>query len=273
MARLPIRPIIVVDANPKEVEKNQILRISARIFDKKSLSLMKVSRIYMSITSTTDGHVVWPLEVIRKNTSGFDIGIGTQEMKEGHEYIVRVSNNWNLSPSGSVTFKIKETQFPLALLLPLALSPLFVRKYQDLGIRDTDGLVEYLKSQGFSDQKIQQELKRILDEVETQEEIRIPIDLERRVVSKKWITQMDHRVCSKCQEHANKVWEWDDPDSPDIPEHPNCRCTYELQYANDRTDEFRSAAQIALFANDMEEIYQVVEPVLSVENFNSKKKQ
>ena len=69
---------------------------------------MQVSNIYMTITSLNDGYVVWPLEVIRKNVSGFDIGIGTKEFKAGHGYLVRVSNNHNLSPSSSTTFTIKK---------------------------------------------------------------------------------------------------------------------------------------------------------------------
>ena len=225
-----------------------MLQISARLFDKKTLTLQEVSRIYMTITSLKDGHVVWPNEVIRKNASGFDIGIGTQEMKEGHEYLVRVSNNWNFSPSASSTFTIKKAEFPLILLLPIIFSPLFIKKYQDEGIRDVDGLVQHLKSQGFSDAQIKEEVNRIIKEVEVEKNVRIPIDLERRVVNKKWITQMDHRVCPACMtnsvsgENLDGEWKWDDPAAPDIPEHPQCRCTYELQYAKDRTGEFRTAA-------------------------------
>lgn len=100
--------IICAESYPKEIEKNQILQLSCRIFNKKSLRLMQVSHIYMTITSLNDGHIVWPLEVIRKNVSGFDIGIGTKEFKAGHDYLVRVSNNYNLSPLASTTFTIKK---------------------------------------------------------------------------------------------------------------------------------------------------------------------
>lgn len=251
MGKLPIRPIVVVEAYPKEVEKNQMLQISARLFNKNTLTLMEVSRIYMTITSLKDGHVIWPMEVIRKNTSGFDIGIGTQEMKGGHEYLVRVSNNWNFSPSASTTFAVKETEFPLIALLPIIFSPLFIRKYQDKGIRDVDGLVAYLKSQGFSDAQIKEEVNRIVKEVELEENVRIPIDLERDVVNKKWVTQMDHRVCFECflnslsGKNTDGVWAWDDPNAPEIPEHPRCRCTYDLEYARNRDEEFRAAAVVA----------------------------
>jgi len=251
VARIPIRPIIVVEAYPKEVEKNQMLQISCRIFDKNTLTLMEVSRIYMTITSLKDGHVIWPNEVVRKNTSGFDIGIGTMEMKEGQEYLVRVSNNWNFSPQASTIFAVKESQFPLILLLPIIFSPLFIRKYQDKGIRDVEGLVQYLKSQGFSDAQIKNELARIIKEVEMEGDVRIPIDLERRVINKRWVTQMDHRVCKFCLDNSTSgedfdgVYRWDDPKAPKIPEHPNCRCTYELEYAENRIEEFRAAAVMA----------------------------
>lgn len=198
MAKLPIRPIIVVETHPKEVEKNQMLQISCRVFDRKTLRLMDVSRIYMTISSLKDGHTVWPLEVVRKNAAGFDIGIGTLEMKQGHEYLIRVSNNWNLSPSASTLFTVKESQFPLLLLLPIVFSPLFIKKYQDKGITNVEGLVNYLKSQGFSDAQIKEEVNRIVQEVEMEDNVRIPIDLEREIINKRWITQLDHRVCETC---------------------------------------------------------------------------
>ncbi|MCH7647130.1 MAG: hypothetical protein IIA83_00780 [Thaumarchaeota archaeon] len=46
--------------------------------------------------------------MIRKNVSGFDIGIGTKEFKAGHDYLVRVSNNYNPSPLASTIFTIKK---------------------------------------------------------------------------------------------------------------------------------------------------------------------
>jgi len=254
MGNLPIRPVIVVESFPKEIEQNQTLHISARLFNKKTLSLMTVAKIYMTITSLTDGHTTWPLEIIRKNTSGFDIGIGTQQLKEGHDYLVRVSNNWNLSPSASTTFTVKKSISPALLLIPIIFSPLFIKKYQDKGITDVDGLVQYLKSQGFSDGKIKDEVERILKEVQLDDEIRIPIDLDRKVAAQKWVTQQDARVCELCREasisgkNQNGVWVWidgEDPGAPPLPRHRRCRCTYDFFYVNNRENEFRSAAIMA----------------------------
>jgi len=212
---------------------------------------MNVKKIYMTITSMKDGHTVWPLEVIRKEAAGFDIAIGTEEMKEGHEYLVRVSNNINLSPSASTSFKIEKSSFPLPLLLPIIFSPLFIKKYQDKGIRDVEGLTEYLKSQGLTDNQIKEEITRILSEIQMDEEIRIPIDLDREILEKKWVTQMDARVCKYCFAHTlegennDGVWTGGDSDAPKLPEHPKCRCTYDLRYKINREAEFRAAAVMA----------------------------
>jgi hypothetical protein len=115
----PIRPIIVIEAIPKTVERGNPIALSARLFDPLTMQEQEVSRIFMTITSMKDGHIVWPLEVVRKNTTGFDIMIGTQDMKPDHEYLVRVSNNWNLSPAASTSFIIEKKSTVLPILLPL----------------------------------------------------------------------------------------------------------------------------------------------------------
>lgn len=123
MARLPIRPLIVVEAIPRQVDRGQSISVSARLFDKRTMRPIEVSRIYMSIISEKDGKIVWPLEVIRKNADGFDILIGTDDMQDDTIYLIRVSNNWNMSPSAATTMMIrkKTTLIPLIPLIPLAL--------------------------------------------------------------------------------------------------------------------------------------------------------
>ena len=117
----PKRPLILVQTNPEETSKGQMLTISARLFDPDTNQPMTVSRIYMNITNRKDGVEVWPNEVIRKNTDRFDIQIGTDAMKEGEEYFVRVSNNWNQSPNGSTFFKIRKDTTKAFILAPLAI--------------------------------------------------------------------------------------------------------------------------------------------------------
>lgn len=268
MGRLPIRPIIVVEAAPHEIEKDSMVRISTRMFDKKTMTLMEVSRIFMEITSMKDGHTVWPLEVVRRDASGFDIGIGTQEMKTNHEYLVRVSNNENLSPSTSTTFRVKPSTFPLVpVILPLILSPLFLRKYGDKGIRDVSGLTNYLKSQGFPDNKIKDEVERIMKELDEfkdkeipDDSIKIPIDTYRDPIKKMFRTQMDARVCPLCEENAFKVFDYDDPIAPFIPIHLRCRCTFDLIYADDtREAAFKTAAIMTILGRDIEMPIQAIQ--------------
>jgi len=263
--KLPIRPIIVLETNPKEIEKNQIIRISARLFDQKTLHLIEVSRIFMSIISLTDGNTVWDLSVIRKNASGFDIGIATQEMKQGHQYLVRVSNNWNLSPSATTVFAIKKAIFP-AILIPILLSPLFLRKYRDRGINDVNDLTKYLRDKGWSEEQVKQEIDNILSEVEDGTHVIIPVDDTRRIVTKQWTTEQDQRVCKLCKAHTNEgpwgngTWIWDDPNAPSIYEHYKCRCNWDLQYAKNRDNEFKTAAIMSRFYDmeDMEDAITII---------------
>ena len=81
---MAIRPIIVVNATPNQVTKGRTLAVSARLFDRNTMRPMEVSRIYMEIISENDGHIVWPLEVVRKDADGFDIMIGADDMKDNH---------------------------------------------------------------------------------------------------------------------------------------------------------------------------------------------
>jgi len=125
--------------NPQSINKNQPLTISARLYDRDTNQPYTVRKIYLNIISLKDGHTIWPIEVVRVNDYKFDILIGTDNMKEGHEYLVRVSNNRNLSPMGATTFSvIKDSQVPI-LLFPI---PLPVREpTDDLVRRQIDKLI------------------------------------------------------------------------------------------------------------------------------------
>ena len=56
----PKRPLIIVQTSPEEISKGQMFTISARLFDPLTNQPMTVSRIFMSIISKKDGHIVWP---------------------------------------------------------------------------------------------------------------------------------------------------------------------------------------------------------------------
>jgi len=225
VAKRPIRPIIVVEAIPQSVDRGQTISISARLFDKDTMQPMEVSRIYMTITSMTDGHIVWPLEVVRKDAEGFDIMIGTEDMKEDHEYLLRVSNNWNLSPSASSTFAVQKKSsvlpiIPLIPILPLLLLP--DTSIPDL-LKSPDGkpLKQVVSPEGIPE-------PFLVDEDGT----RYPIDLFRKVKEYIFRTQMDHRVCPKCKPFENRVFQPEDTDIPIIPLHHSCRCTMDVIYHN-----------------------------------------
>lgn len=229
MARKPIRPLIIVNTNPQVAKKNSTIQVSCRLYDPKTQALMRVARIFMSITSMNDGHQVWPWEVVRKDSYGFDIEIGTMEMKEGHRYLLRISNNWNMSPSASAMFEIEKPASLLPLLvIPLMVSPLFVKKYSGLGISNIDELVDHLKAQKKTQYQIQRIVNQIIKQIQPTETIRIPVDTTRLVAAKKWVTQLDHRVCERCRENSiggknqDGVYDYKDDTAPKIPEHPRC---------------------------------------------------
>ena len=160
----------------------------------------------MTITSMKDGTIVWPLEVVRKDASGFDIMIGTEDMKDDHEYLLRVSNNWNLSPSASTTFLImkKKTVLPI---LPILLIPLI-----------------------------------------------LPEDQRREVKEYIFRTQMDARVCPRCKQWENRVFQPEDKNIPEIPVHHNCRCTMDVIYVHPEqiTEDMSNAANIARIYQETE---------------------
>jgi hypothetical protein len=239
VAKKPIRPVIVVEAIPGTVARGQTISISARLFDKDTMQPMEVSRIYMTITSMTDGHIVWPLEVVRKDADGFDIMIGTEDMKQDHEYLLRVSNNWNLSPSASTTFLVEKKSsilpiIPLLPLIPLILLP--DTNIQDL-LKSPDGkpLKQVISPEGIPE-------PFLVDEAGT----RYPIDLFRKVKEYIFRTQMDHRVCPKCKPFENRVFQPED-DIPIIPIHHQCRCTMDVIYFDPGmvTAELRKIASVA----------------------------
>lgn len=250
MAKKPIRPIIVVEATPNSADRGNTISLSARFFNKETRQEQEVSRIFMDITSMRDGHIVWPLEVVRKDASGFDIVIGTKDMKEDHEYLVRVSNNWNLSPSASTTFFVekKSSTFPIIPLIPLI--PLFLPEITETV--NLDELLSQLKQIDVKELTLEQrqELKEYIKRIEIlkQEDVLVtPVDLKRAVKEYIFRTQMDARVCPECKSYENRVYEPEDPAIPIIPVHPNCRCTMDVVYvdADAITEDMRKVAKIA----------------------------
>ena len=259
-SRLPVRPVIVLQAYPGRVKKGDMMHLSCRMYRPGTLTPQQVSRIYMEITSLRDGHTVWELGIVRRDAAGFEMGIGTGEMQEGYKYMIRVSNNWSLSPSATAYFELAPKQgLPAPLLvLPFALSALYMRKYEDPSIQTLADLIDEMRSRDMTDDEIQRAIEEIMREMGYGDDIGVPIDepdKERAPVAKKWVTQVDGRVCKYCVEAASSgvesdgVWPYDDNDAPQIPMHPNCRCSYELIYRPDVAQRMergmRDAAMVA----------------------------
>lgn len=217
-----IRPVIIVQTNPQTIQKGQPLIISARFYDRDTNLKVKVRHIYLNIISMKDGHTIWPAEIVRKNDWKMDIEIGSNNMKEGHTYLVRVSNNRNLSPEGSTQFTvIKPTGTPI-ILFPLITMP-----------RPDDNAPKPLI------------LKKIF---RTQMDSRVcPICLE---------AQAGHSRGLNPSEYIP-----DDPDIPVIPLHINCRCTFDIifnELFESGFEEIRDVYTIAVHARKTNEILKAI---------------
>lgn len=212
-----IRPYILVQTNPQAINKGQPITISARLYDRDTNQPQIVSRIFMTIISLKDGHRIWNSEVINKNDWKFDILIGTGDMKEGHKYEIRVSNNWNFSPMGATVFEIiKDATIPI-VLLPFIIP---ISKQREFLQEEIEKFDEH--------SNIRNQLQDKLDEIK---ELREPVDdiKKRQVKFYIYRTEMDKRVCPICRPFSNKIYNTDEQ-LVDIPQHRNCRCFFEIVY-------------------------------------------
>ena len=252
-----IRPYIITQTSPQTIQMGQPLIISARFYDKRTNLKQRVSHIYLNIISLKDGHTIWPVEVVRKDDWKMDIEVGSDNMKAGHDYLVRVSNNRNLSPQGATEFKVQKGNSKAILLSPLAL-PLsqslipFITKTVEQNFTP-DELTRFLKSK-FPDMDAN-EIKRLRDTVLDNIRGKIkPVDdvTKKMIKKKKFITQMDARVCPICLEAQSNSspglpsseYYTDDSDAPRIPLHFNDRCTYDIIFNDEFEASFEEIKQI-----------------------------
>lgn len=259
-----IRPYILTQTNPQSINKGQPLTISARLYDRDTNQPLIVSRIFMTIISLKDGHKVWNSEVVRKNDWKFDILIGTGDMKEGHEYEVRVSNNWNFSPMGATQFEIiKDATIPivlLPLLIPISKQREFLQKEIDKFIDDDDNI------------RIKEQLEEKLQEIEDSK-LREPIDDITKKEVKFYIyrTEMDRRVCPICKPWENKIFSKDE-DLVEIPRHINCRCFFEIVYS-DQLDasfsEIQGVYQAALQVQQQKKMNDILKAITFIDRITA----
>jgi SPP1 gp7 family putative phage head morphogenesis protein len=248
-----IRPYIIVQTNPQAINKGQPLTISGRLYDRDTNQPKIVSRIFMTIISLKDGHRVWDSEVVKKNDWKFDILIGTGDMKEGQHYEIRVSNNWNFSPMGATEFEIiKDATVPIILLplvIPISQQILFLQEE----IEKFD-----------KEDNIREQLEEKLKEIE-ETNLREPVDDIKKKEIKLYIyrTEMDQRVCPICRPFSNKIYNPKE-ELVDIPQHPNCRCFYEIVY-KDQFDasfnEILDVVQVAHIANTANNTLKIINAI------------
>lgn len=154
-----------------------------------------------------DGHTIWPMEVVRKDDWKFDILIGTSNMKNGHDYLVQVSNNRNLSPMGSSIFNVvKDGQIPI-IIFPI---PLPVRDPQDHLVR-----------------------KQI-------EKLKFVTQMDSRVCPICEQLSIEHSP-------GLEPGEYDPNEPiPTIPVHFNCRCTYDVIFNQEFEQTFTAVQDVYL---------------------------
>lgn len=215
---MAIRPLILVQTNPQVISKDSSMIISARFYNRDTMAKQPVKDIFLNIISEKDGHVVWPLEVIRHDTWKMDIEISTAELQNNTTYLVRVSNNHNLSPQGRTTFEVKKKGLGI---IPVPILPI------PIGVDPSD-----IEKKPRTVQDV--EINEITDSIVTEDHFMLEDTLTRKQIEyKKFVTQMDSRVCPKCIEAFNgsspdlkPSYYWpDDPNAPEIPVHYGCRCT------------------------------------------------
>lgn len=278
---MSIRPVIIVQTNPQTIEKGQPLIISARFYDRDTNIKQTVSKIYLNIISLKDGNTIWPVEVVRKNDWKMDIEVGSENMKVGHEYLVRVSNNRNLSPQGASEFKVKKTGGKGIILSPVALPV-----SQSLVSITSQAIKEK-----FTPSEIEKELRRMYPDLNSDEIKKLkdavldnisginPTDdvTKRLIEKKKFVTQMDSRVCPICQEasegsspgEAPGMYLPDDIDAPKIPLHFNCRCTYDIVFNETFEATFHEVLDVIKVAQAVREEIQTQEMLKVVQIIDS----
>lgn len=224
----PIRPVIITQTNPQSIEQGQPLIISARFYDRDTNLKLPVRHIYLNIISMKDGNTIWPTEIVRKDSWKLDIEIGTKNMKPEHQYLVRVSNNRNLSPEGSTQFfVIKPTGTPI-ILFPLIPMP-------------------------NPDDKVERPL--ILKKIfVTQMDARVcPICNEAHAGHSPGLAPSEYSP--------------DDPNVPVLPLHFNCRCSFDIIFNEtfeSSFEEVRDVYQAGLRARQMNEILKAINVIEAI---------
>lgn len=113
---LRIVPSIQVDLNNTIHQRGDLMRITANL-SKQS------GQIWMRIIDSK-GMIVQKAGMVKSNATGFQILVGTRDLKAG-KYIIQVSNHPNFSPLGVAEFQVKGTSpiQPFIPVIPFLLTP------------------------------------------------------------------------------------------------------------------------------------------------------
>ena len=195
-----LKPQIIVTLTPNKIHRGQMLSIQAYAQDRYTGVPITYPVLYMDIISE-DGIPVWPLSAIEENSASISKLISTSDLKEGQDYLVRISPNRNLSPSGSAMFHIDHELLDPALLVPgFMLIPHLLLSTPDSTKKE-----------------------------KTQSDVVGP-DGPIQIAWLIYRTQLDSKVCRICKPNEGLRFRPDDPDLIKIPEdtHPRCRCVYDV---------------------------------------------
>ena len=109
-------PTIQVSLNVNEIQRGDLMRITTNMNE-------QTGQIWMRIIDTK-GMIVQKAGLVKKNSSGFQILIGTRDLKSGG-YVVQVSNHDSFSPLGVAEFKVQGMApiMPFIPIIPFLLTP------------------------------------------------------------------------------------------------------------------------------------------------------
>ena len=218
-------PSIQVTLNTDIHQRGDLMRITANMSD-------KTGQIWMRIIDSK-GMIVQKAGMVKKNATGFQILVGTKDLKAGG-YTVQISNHPNFSPLGVAEFKVKQNDTPLILpfipLLPFTDPntglPADANQLKK-NIIDQKTIDPFLKQTKKDEPKdtLKDEPPKLNEPTQTKlPEPKSPKALFSKVIFK---TMMDSRVDAICKVFENKVFRIDDKNLPVPPIHFNCRCHLE----------------------------------------------
>lgn len=195
-----LKPQIFVTLTPNKIHRGQMLSIQAYVQDRCTGVPIQFETLFMDIIDE-NGIPVWPLSAIEEDSASISKLISTSDLKEGQDYLVRISPNRHLSPMGTAMFHIDHELLDPVLLVPGSM------------------LIPHLLL------SIPESTKQ-----EKQDSNVVGPDTPLKIAWLIYRTQLDSKVCPICRPNEGKQFRPDDPNLIKIPEdlHYGCRCVYDV---------------------------------------------